>query len=151
VTLLLVASGLRSTERSTKSSESVAVPYAGVEADDPCLEHLSRWLRMLADRHKETLDQQFDAIVQRSIWDMTYDNFRDACMGTLRHTINSVSNWWEQISSIYAGHLHIKSELQHAGGDVSRQNLFAGFLARFLNNHKFGAWIQDQGGWVRRS
>ena len=124
---------------------------ADIEADDSHLqaaELLGQKLRFTADRYRDVLEKEFNAQVQRSIWDVTYGSFRDACMGALHLTVNGVSDRWEQILLIYAGYLRISTELQHAGGDVSRQNEFATYVARFLNDHDFGTWIQEQGGWV---
>lgn len=148
---LLRSPGLVSTKGIGLSS--VARYGAGVEADDAHIQAatiLGQKLQLTADRYRDVLNQQFDAQVQRSVWDVTYGSFRNACMGALQLTVNAVSNRWEQILLIYAGFLRINLELQHAGGDVSRQNEFAGYVARFLDDHDFGTWVQEQGGWVRK-
>lgn len=133
------------------SQSAVARVGADIEADESHLqaaELLGQKLVFTAERYRGVLEQEFDARVQRSIWDVTYGSFREACLGALRLTVNGVSNRWEQILLIYAGYLRISTELQQVGGDVSRQNEFATYVARFLNDHDFGTWIQEQGGWV---
>jgi len=133
------------------SQSAVARVGADLEEDESHLqaaELLGQKLRFTAERYRGVLDQEFDSRVQRSVWDVTYGSFREACMAALRLTVSGVSNRWEQILLIYAGYLRISTELQQAGGDVSRQNEFAVYVARFLNDYDFGTWIQEQGGWV---